>query len=496
LDLEQQRSWTFTELKALLDDFRGDTVPGIPIAPTSTMVQTVLVVAIGVVVLAPVAWRALHGRFDPFEPIVIFAAAYGVMFVLRPAAMIIRDERFFFGSLHTIDVSDRFGAMLFLALIGALAFVIGYELGIGQLRSTETASARKFVDEQVAVTLALVVSALAVASFLVFLATAGGRDTIQAIVRGDTPELKQEIKGSSTYLWLAWYALVPSALVLFAVGVRRRSATVLAFAGLVSTLLVLRAAPTGARIMLLPFFGAMFVFYYLRKSSRPRLAFIALVVVVALVGSTALRDIRTRETRGETIAESFTNIVTQPGWIYDPILSGPDAEMAPALAAALRFIPGDLSYAYGGTILGDLVIRPVPRALWSDKPLPPREKLLSTMLPDDYKDGSLNAEFSLLLYFYWDFGVVGVVVGLMAFGIGSRALYEHLRRNEASLSAQITYSLSVWLLPIALRDSPIDTLIKAGVIVLPAWLIVWLSTGSTPTRAVLEKEQERAGLTG
>jgi hypothetical protein len=284
--------------------------------------------------------------------------------------------------------------------------------------------------------------------------------------------------------------------VLFAVGVRRRSAAVLALAGLVSIILVLRAVPTGTRIMLLPFFGSMFVFYYLWKSSRPRLVFVALLVLVALVGSTALRDIRMRETRGETIAESFTNVVTQPGWIYDPILSGSDTEMAPALAAALRFIPDDLSYAYGGTILVDLVTRPVPRALWADKPLPPREKLLSTMLPADYNDGSLNAEFSVLLYFYWDLGLVGVVVGLMALGIGCRVLYDHLSRNEGSLSTQITYALSIWLLPIALRDSPIDTLFKAAVIVLPAWLILWLSTDRSPARATLEKEHEQAGVTG
>jgi hypothetical protein len=170
--------------------------------------------------------------------------------------------------------------------------------------------------------------------------------------------------------------------------------------------------------------------------------------------------------------------------------------MAPALAAALRFIPDQLSYAYGGTILGDLVTRPVPRALWADKPLPPREKLLSTMLPNDYKDGSLNSEFSVLLYFYWDFGVVGVVVGLFAFGIGCRALYDHLSHNEGGISTQVTYALSVWLLPIALRDSPIDTLIKAAVIVLPAWLILWLSTALAPARAAVEKEREQAGVAG
>jgi hypothetical protein len=464
------------------------------IAPSSTTVQVVLVAAIGAVVLAPLAWRVARRRFDPFEPVVLFAAAYGVMFVVRPAAMIIRDERFFFGTRHTIDVSGTFGAMLFLALIGALAFVIGYELVVGR-GAAARAPVGRHVDEKVALMLALVVAALAACSFLLFLAAADGLDTIRAILRGDTGQLKQEIKGTSTYLWLACFSLAPSAMVLFALGLRKRNAITLGVAAFLGILLLLIAAPTGARIMLLPFFGAIFVFHYLRKSTRPRLVFIALVCLVGLVGSTVLRDIRNRETRGESTVDSVKHVVTQPGWIYDPILSGPDAEMAPALAAALRFIPSDLSYAYGRVILGDLVTRPVPRAVWSEKPLPPREKLLSTMLPDEYRDGSINSEFSVLLYLYWDLGVAGVFMGLAALGIGSRALYEYLCRNRRSLTTQLIYSLSVWFIPIALRDSPVDTLIEIAVIVLPAWLILRISTEPSPARASPDAEHGRSLLT-
>lgn len=465
------------------------------IAPSSTTVQAVLVAAIGVVVLAPLAWRAARHRFDPFEPIVIFAVAYGVMFVVRPAAMIIRDERLFFGTRHTIDVSNTTGAMLFLGLVGAVAFVIGYELVVGRGRAARAPASGRYVDEKAAVTMCLVVAAVAVGSFIVFLATADGLETVRAILRGDTGELKQEIKGTSTYLWLAWFSLVPSAIVLFALGLQRRHAIIVGLAVCFGVLLLLVAVPAGARIMLLPFFGAIFVFHYLRKSGRPHVLFIVLIALVALVGSTVIRDVRNRETRGESIADSVKNVATQPGWIYDPVLSGPDAEMAPALAAALRYIPSELSYAYGETVLWDLVTRPVPRTLWPEKPLPPREKLLSTMLPDEYKDGSINSEFSVLLYFYWDFGLAGVVIGLMAFGMGSRALYEHLQHNERSLSAQIIYSLSVWLIPVALRDSPVDTLIEMAVIVLPAWLILRMSAYASPARASLDVEHERAAVT-
>jgi hypothetical protein len=61
--------------------------------------------------------------------------------------------------------------MLFLALIGAFAFVIGYELGVGRATRARTPRAGRPMDEQLAATLAVVVGALAVTSFLAFLAT-------------------------------------------------------------------------------------------------------------------------------------------------------------------------------------------------------------------------------------------------------------------------------------------------------------------------------------
>jgi hypothetical protein len=47
----------------------------------TTTVQIGLVTGIFIVLATPVATRILQWRFDPFEPILIFAVAYTVMFV-------------------------------------------------------------------------------------------------------------------------------------------------------------------------------------------------------------------------------------------------------------------------------------------------------------------------------------------------------------------------------------------------------------------------------
>ena len=77
----------------------------------------------------------------------------------------------------------------------------------------------------------------------------------------------------------------------------------------------------------------------------------------------------------------------------------------------------------------------------------------------------------MLLYLYWDFGLIGVAVGLALAGVGCRALYHHLCDRKADTSAQVLYALALWFVVIGLRNSPVDTFILAAFIVAPAWLV-------------------------
>ena len=49
-------------------------------------VQLVLVGLTATILIAPLVWKGARRRLDIFEPIVIFTAAYGVMFVVRVTA--------------------------------------------------------------------------------------------------------------------------------------------------------------------------------------------------------------------------------------------------------------------------------------------------------------------------------------------------------------------------------------------------------------------------
>lgn len=434
----------------------------------TTALQVVLVVAIGAVLAVPLAVRLVSRRFDPFEPIVLFALAYGVMFVARPASMLAAHHLAYDGPLISTSVSATFSKMLVLALLGAVAFVAAYETSLGRHLAHRWRPLHELTVQR-AVVAAVVTGSAGLGSFLAFLLSSGGLSTLGLIFHGRTAELSQEVGGTTFYLWYSFFFLVPATLLLLAVGLERRRRPLLIAALALGAFFLLRTIPLGARIAILPLVGGLIVLYYVRRGSRPSAVVVASVTLLALVGSSFLSDLRGRGTRGESVAQTIERSV-RPSRILSPIRTGPDSEMAPVLAAALTQIPKKLHYTYGRTIFGDLVSRPIPRALWSDKPVLPRDKLIASLWPVERRKGGINPEFSVLLYFFWDFGLPGVIVGMVVFGLAARGLFEYFLRQRDSLSVQVLYSLALWFVVIGLRNSPVDTLVQFMFVVFPVWL--------------------------
>jgi len=456
---------------------------------SSRLVDASLVVAIATVLLVPIARRVRRRTFDPFEPIVIFAVAYGVMFVVRPAAMLAKNALSYVGPRTTFDVSATFTEMLAIALLGAVSFILAYELIPRRREGHPRGVAGPDLDSRRVTLLAIGLAAVGITSFVGFLASADGLATLEAIFRlGRDARLESAID-ANRYLWQGFFLLVPASVILLAAGWAERRAAVVALAWILIAIFLLRGVPLGARISLLPLIGGLFVLFYLRRSSRPSLRTLVVLALLAIFVSAFLSDLRARTTRGETVVETVARAAS-PSRLADSVLLGPDTEMAPTFAAALTVIPESLGHSYGKTIFVDLVVRPIPRPLWEGKPRPPRDRLIATLWPSEYAAGAISPEFSLLLYLYWDFGLIGVATGLALAGVGCRALYRYLDDRQSSMSAHVLYALALWFVVIGLRNSPVDTLTLAAFIVAPAWVVFRLAspTSSRAAKKTLPRE--------
>jgi hypothetical protein len=446
--------------------------------PGPRLGDALLIGVIGIVLIVPLLRRILARRFDPFEPYVLFVAAYSVMFVIRPAAMLITDSQVVVGPLSTLDISSTFTEMLVVALLGAVAFASGYELPAGRRLAQRQVPPPAVVDQRRLLVAAALVALAGVIAFATVLVWVDGWHAFVSIFRlGRSADVGEAIE-TYRYAWMAFLFLIPAAMVFLAVGLHRRSKAILAVFLCLSALLLLRAIPLGQRISLLPFLGGAIVLWYTAHSKRPSLRMLVALALVALFVSAFLSDLRGRHDRHETLAQTIAR-ATSPPRVARSLSSGPDSEMAAVLAAALSVIPERLPHTYGATIFGDLAVRGVPRPLWRSKPQPPRKELISTLWPTEAANGGFRPEFSVLLYFYWDFSFLGVVFGLAIYGVGARYLYEYYLRYPNHLYVQVFYALSLWFVVVGLRDSPVDTVVRAAFIVAPVWALFRLARRST-----------------
>lgn len=431
----------------------------------------VLTAALALVLLGPLAARVAAGRFDPFEPITLFVLAYGTMFVVRPIAMLVSGRLGFERSYGSIDVSATFDEMLVIALVGGAAFVVGYGLGLARVIAQRLApppGAR--LDPRFVALAAVAVGALGVASTVALIVSSGGSVTLDLLLAGRSTALDEAVRGSSKYLWYGAYLLVPACLSLLAAGRAARDKVLVALGLLMLGLVLVRAIPLGSRMMLLPLVVGAIVYAYVSRGRRPGAVALGGALLVALLASTALLSVRNAETRESAgLFAAAVDTVTDPGRALDPLTAGDDAAMAPLLAAAMQVVPERVPHTHGGAIVGDLITRPIPRQIWPAKPLPPRERITALLWPGNR---SVNPEYSVLLYPYVDFGLVGVMLALGIFGIGARLIYEYFRVHRDSLGGSLLFAVTLPFLVVAVRDSPVDTFVRAAFVIGPTWFIL------------------------
>lgn len=450
-----------------------------------TATTAILAVGLGIVLLLPIASRLRAGRFDCFEPIVLFSVAWSVMFVVRPLAMLIRHDWVYFG----LDVRGTLDLAVLLALLGGVGFVIGYELPIGARLARFVPRPEGSIREGKALIGALLTGILGIVVLIIFLPASKGLAALDPLLQGRDRPLGALIGDSSTYLWYGSLLVIPASLAATAIALRTRRPLAVSVALAFTVVALLRTVPVGGRIALLVFGGGLIVFLFVRVGRRPGLLAIGSATLLALVVSHILLVSRYPDSDGGVVS-NVTSIVSRPDKVFRPLLGGPDAEMAPVLAGALTAIPARLGYGYGRYTFGDLATRPIPRQVWPGKPMPPGQKIVKTVWPVAFTY-NFDPAFTPTVFLYWDFGIAGVVLGMALFGAAFRTLFEWLLRSPDRMDVQLLYSVAIWFVVVGARGNLVDTTIQAAFLLLP---LVWiLGAGFVPSPVELGRARDDGG---
>lgn len=439
-------------------------------------VDACLIASIAIVVVAPLILRASRGEFDVFEPYFFFALAYTAMFVIRPTAMAIKGDYVYAQSLTSVE--PYFTAMLGMALLGAVAFVGGYHSDLGRRVAAFVPTPPANFRMDIAVRSVILTGLLGVALYTLYLASLGGLGQIALILAGRSPELRAATDGVAKYFFYGPLMLIPAAVIAIGLGVEQRSRLWIAGGVAAVGVILLLALPQGSRGTLMPLVLPLVVVPFLRRQRRPSLTFAVAAIVCGLAFSFVVLQGRNADAEGrENLGTTATSVLTKPWSIFQPITEGPDAEMAHALAAAMSVAPSQIPRQYGLSTFGDLLFRPVPRAVWPEKPRTPRQQVITELAPGRFAAGQANPEMSALLTPYLDFGVLGGLI-LAFYGVVARALFVWFKRSNASIAGQLLLALCLPFTVLGLRDSLTDTTMRLVFVVGPAILAFAVATRS------------------
>lgn len=439
--------------------------------------SVVLLVALGLVLVLPNAVKITIGTFDPFEPIFLFAIAYGAMFIVRPLAVLLSGDFEYPIGVGSVDFSSGFKPMLILGLLGGVGFVLGYLVPLGRMLARCIRPPMRTYNPAIAGFAAGVFAFLGVGLFLLFLVFAGGVDALLIYVSGRSYPLTQILSETSKYLVIGPIILLPASVMLLALGTKHRSVAMVGIGLFAALVLVLIAAPTGRRSWLFPLGLSIAIYFYVTHGRRPSFkgvvtGLMLLLALSALVGTVRSADVR----RTIGVSQSVRNLADDPSRIFQPLTTGADASLATGLAALLSMPPDRYRAAYPGqAVVGDLFTRAVPRSLWAEKPEPPRQKAARALFGRNADIFFANPEFSVIFYPYLDGGQLAVLLFMMIYGCLARALYEYAMLHQTNVAVRLGFALLLPVVVAGVRDSSVDTVARVMFVMAPLALAFGLA---------------------
>ena len=419
-------------------------------------------IAMCAAVVIPFAWRVVRGRLDPFEPLLLATLAFVVLFLIRTAFDIARDNRVFAG---VIDVSATYREALLATLIAIVAFQLGYAVRAAPRVASRLPAPPPVVSDAVLLVAGLVLTILAGAALVAKGLLAGGLDTLLLNRSQAAIDLSVPIISESVML------AVPACLLLWSVS-RRATVMGLAFSAAPVAIVLVASLPSGDRRYLLEALFAAGIYLFLRFGRRPSVKLVTAAALLAFFFViTPLRVARGGEV---DYWDGVAQAVGDPLSAVEELFRVGDTEMVSTLAFLMQNVGPDreINWQYGLSFLTETVLQPIPRELWPDKPKPIRSQIIEANW--GMAAGrciSICPTFSILGSLYADLGMLSVALGSAGFGFVLRCWFEYFRSWHRSTLAQIAYAPTVFLAFYAWWSSLSVLVLGLGLFVFPIVLI-------------------------
>ncbi|MFY9469909.1 MAG: O-antigen polymerase [Solirubrobacterales bacterium] len=420
------------------------------------------------VIFSPVAYRLLSGgRSSWLEPVVWAGATMGVMFVVRPAALLANDQLYFRG----YGLAKHFDEVLVLTMLGAASLYAGYfvlrpKSVVRRIPPIPDASHDGMV---VVFSFACILAGLAMYGVS---AAQSGVSAWDALSTGFATDSRK----SSAYLYMAPTMALPAALLLYRTGTHTGSRWLKASGWAFALLFAGILAPAGNRFTAILFIAPFLLYIMLLNGWRVRLvpAVTALAVVLGFVVTT--QNFRPGEQGLSAVGSGFQTTVTHPSRAWQTLVLGPTIEMFDGLVVERQLVPDRLGYRPGSAIV-TTIAQPIPRLVWPDKPYVSDAVVNEAAFGNSgVRAGDASVAYSPIGGFYYDSGWIGVMLGMALIGILLRLMWDYFENNRSNDLVRLAYSIGLPLSVLLMRGNLADTLARALFAIGPLVLIAIASS--------------------
>ena len=396
---------------------------------------------------------------DLFDPIVIVSVVYITIFSLSPIHDIVATDYYTFG-VNTFPWGVK-GTLV--AVAGYLAMCFGYSLHF-RPRPPAVSKPRSGAGGPKIAVFALAIWALAFMTALVG-DMAGGKGASYLLSLGLTGEINAQ-PAMDTPLGFARFvahALIPSSIIYAHFGRSRwlnLAVQVLTFALLASQ---------GFRYIVVIFVLSHVYVWYMKRKTTPRVIVLVTALAVLILFSGAMGFYRTAMRTGGSVdwaAFGFNDV-------YDAVFG--NLGIYKTYYAVVHAVPSEVPYGFGAEVFIYTAILFVPRAIWPSKPLPPVWAPIRAGL-SDYAV-TAGAAYPNIGEYYFEFGVLGVVVLMGLFGVALNYVRARLRASSDVLDLVLYAVLVTATFQVVIRGYTPSNFYMLMLLAVPVVVVKHLSRG-------------------
>ena len=362
-------------------------------------------------------------KFDIFEPSIILYIAYLLIFCIRPIIDIINDDYY---SLSNDNPLDSCCISCILVGLSVVAFMIGKKI------PRYMRNKKQIVHFEGKITTAWIIWIVSFSLSVINLVLSG--KSLSYIFSFGQNGITEDVALSSSSALLTFFSysmLAPWVFICFN-GKNRIVKIIITI--LMTSLLFIR----GTRIALLAMATSGILFYYLKKRKRPKPITILFAIIGAILILSFVQQSRNATKYGRTIEVSKDTSISN---IFDS-----DLTTYKEFYLIVGAYPKKYNYTMGESIFGQTVTTLIPRFIWKNKP----KALITNVIYNaaGSKEADAGRAAPGLAEYYFEFGIVGCLVFMMALGIifsnWNKLLYEN--SEYAFLKYAIIYALIIQII--------------------------------------------------